>query len=75
MTNVFMDERKLKLTEAQDKLTEYCKPSYRNREHTHHLVSFILRDVAKEYGVETANALIGDYRLTEIFGIERVKND
>lgn len=44
----------------------------KNGPYSHNLISATLRLIAKEKGTKSANALVDKYRLTEIYGIEKV---
>lgn len=44
-----------------------------DHQHTHNMISCILRDVSKYHGCETANNLIGQYEIEELYGIQPIK--
>jgi hypothetical protein len=51
---------------ARESVEDYIK---QNGTYTHNLISMVLRQVAKRYGVEEANKIVREYSLFEKFHI------
>ena len=44
----------------------------KNGQFSHNIVSIVLREVSKEFGVNVANGLVDEYELDELYGIQKV---
>lgn len=55
------------MKEARRKIVEAIK---RNGPYSHNIVSLVLIEVSKQYGVKEANSLVTELKLTELYGIE-----
>lgn len=60
----------MELSEARRKIERAIEQS---GPYSHNIVGFVLREVAKAHGTAKANALIDEYGIEDLYGIELQK--
>lgn len=45
----------------------------KNHQHTHNIISIALQNVALKHGLDVANSLVDEFKLTRLFNIHKVE--